>query len=194
MHLIDKIRQWVLSEACRTASTWRKEQTIAVNLSPTQFESGSINDIVEAALKDSGLESHRIELEITESLLLGDNEKRMAQLVQLKSRGTSIAMDDFVTGYSSLNYQWQFPFDKIKIDGSFMQSFERSRRNDETVVKSIIAPGREMHMRVTVEGVETGNQVDFLYDADADLVQGFYFGRPVPASEIGNKTPVTVPK
>jgi diguanylate cyclase (GGDEF)-like protein len=194
MHLIDKIGQWVLLEACRTAATWPKEQTIAVNLSPAQFESGSINDIVEAALKDSGLEPHRLELEITESLLLGDNDKTMAQLLQLKSHGISIAMDDFGTGYSSLNYLWQFPFDKIKIDRSFMQSFEKSGRNVETVVKSIIALGREMHMRVTVEGVETSNQVDFLYDADADQVQGFYFGRPVPASEINNKASVTVPK
>jgi diguanylate cyclase (GGDEF)-like protein len=194
MHLIDKIRQWVLLEACRTASTWPKEQTVAVNLSPAQFGSGAINDVVEAALKDSGLVPHRLELEITESLLLGDNEKTTAQLLQLKARGISIALDDFGTGYSSLRYLWQFPFDKIKIDRSFMQSFEHSGRDVETVVKSIIALGREMHMRVTVEGVETSNQADFLHDADADQVQGFYFGRPVPASEIGSKTFITVPK
>ena len=93
-------------------------------------------------------------------------------------------MDDFGTGYSSLSYLWKFPFDKIKIDRSFMEGFEKSGRDVETVVKTIIALGRELNMRVTVEGVETFDQVDFLYDADADQVQGFYFGRPVPASEI----------
>jgi EAL domain-containing protein (putative c-di-GMP-specific phosphodiesterase class I) len=93
-------------------------------------------------------------------------------------------MDDFGTGYSSLSYLWKFPFDKIKIDRSFMGSFEKSGRDVETVVKTIIALGREMNMRVTVEGVETSDQVDFLYDADADQVQGFYFGRPLPASKL----------
>jgi len=95
-------------------------------------------------------------------------------------------MDDFGTGYSSLSYLWKFPFDKIKIDRRFMGSFEKSGRDVETVVKTIIALGREMNMRVTVEGVETSDQVDFLYDADADAdqVQGFYFGRPLPASKL----------
>lgn len=108
----------------------------------------------------------------------------IATLKKLKGMGVSIVMDDFGTGYSSLSYLWKFPFDKIKIDRSFMEGFEKSGRDVETVVKSIIALGREMKMRVTVEGVETSDQVDFLYDADADEVQGFYFGKPVPASEI----------
>lgn len=128
---------------------------------------------------------NRLELEITEMLLLGNNKRTMAQLQQLKALGVSIVMDDFGTGYSSLRYLWQFPFDKIKIDRSFMESFEKTGRDVETVVKSIIALGRELRMRVTVEGVETPNQADFLRDADADQVQGFFFGRPVPASEIG---------
>ena len=93
-------------------------------------------------------------------------------------------MDDFGTGYSSLSYLWKFPFDKIKIDRSFMENFERTGQDVETVVKTIIALGRELKMRVTVEGVETPEEVDFLYDVDADQVQGFYFGRPVPASQV----------
>ena len=105
----------------------------------------------------------------------------MAELQALKAMGVAIVMDDFGTGYSSLSYLWRFPFDKIKIDRSFMQGFEQSGRDVETVVKTIIALGRELHMRVTVEGVETANQADFLYDADADQVQGFFFGRPIPA-------------
>ena len=128
------------------------------------------------------MDAQRLELEITETLLLGNNERTMADLKRLKAMGISIVMDDFGTGYSSLSYLWKFPFDKIKIDRSFMESFEKSGGNVETVVKSIIALGREMHMRVTVEGVETLNQVDFLNDADTDQVQGFYFGKPVSAS------------
>jgi diguanylate cyclase (GGDEF)-like protein len=186
MHLIDKVGQWALREACRTAATWPKELTVAVNLSAAQFVSGTINDVVAGVLRETGLKPARLELEITESLLLGNNDSTMTQLQNLKSLGVSIVMDDFGTGYSSLSYLWQFPFDKIKIDRSFMESFEKSGRDVETVVKTIIALGREMNIRVTIEGGETPGQVDFLYDADADQVQGFYFGRPVPASEIGS--------
>jgi diguanylate cyclase (GGDEF)-like protein len=184
MRLIDKLGAWVLHEACRTASSWPEHLTVAVNLSPAQFESGSIEGAVAEALQRSGLKPHRLELEITETLLLGNTEATMATLKKLKDMGVSIVMEDFGTGYSSLSYLWKFPFDKIKIDRSFMESFEKSGRDVETVVKTIIALGREMKMRVTVEGVETSNQVDFLYDADADQVQGFYFGKPVPESEI----------
>ena len=98
----------------------------------------------------------------------------------------AIVMDDFGTGYSSLSYLWKFPFDKIKIDRSFMESFEQAGQDVETVVKTIVALGRELKMRVTVEGVETPEEVDFLYDVDADQVQGFYFGRPMPASEVAS--------
>jgi EAL domain-containing protein (putative c-di-GMP-specific phosphodiesterase class I) len=94
-------------------------------------------------------------------------------------------MDDFGTGYSSLSYLWRFPFDKIKIDRSFMQGFGGSDRDAETVVKTIIALGRELKMRVTVEGVETAKQAAFLDQADGDQAQGFYFGRPIPASDVG---------
>ena len=184
MRLIDKIGAWVLHEACRTATSWPDKLTVAVNLSPAQFASGEVESAVATALKSSGLEPHRLELEITETLLLSNTEVTIATLKKLKGMGVSIVMDDFGTGYSSLSYLWKFPFDKIKIDRSFMEGFEKSGRDVETVVKSIIALGREMKMRVTVEGVETSDQVDFLYDADADEVQGFYFGKPVPASEI----------
>ena len=144
----------------------------------------SIEDTVAAALKSSGLPPRRLELEIVETLLLHNTEAIMATLKRLKEMGVSIVMDDFGTGYSSLSYLWKFPFDKIKIDRSFMESFEKSGHDVETVVRTIIALGREMNMRVTVEGVETPNQVDFLYDANADQVQGFYFGRPLPASKL----------
>jgi EAL domain-containing protein (putative c-di-GMP-specific phosphodiesterase class I) len=184
LRLIDRIGAWVLQEACRTARSWPEDLTVAVNLSPAQFESGMIESAVAEALEGSGLAPHRLELEITETLLLSNSEATMATLRRLKAMGLSIVMDDFGTGYSSLSYLWKFPFDKIKIDRSFMESFEKSGHDVETVVKTIIALGREMNMRVTVEGVETPGQVDFLYDAKADQVQGFYFGQPVPASNI----------
>ena len=184
MRLIDKIGAWVLHEACRVAMTWPEQLTVAVNLSPAQFESGSVEAEVADALRKSGLAPQRLELEITERLLLDNTEAVISTLGRLKQMGVSIVMDDFGTGYSSLSYLWKFPFDKIKIDRSFMESFDKSGRDVETVVKTIIALGREMKMRVTVEGVETAGQVDFLYDAHADQVQGFYFGRPVPAKAV----------
>jgi EAL domain-containing protein (putative c-di-GMP-specific phosphodiesterase class I) len=184
LRLIDKVGAWVLREACRTAATWPEHLTVAVNLSPAQFLSGSVSNIVAAALKEAGLAANRLELEITETLLLGNSEAIMTELRTLKGMGVAIVMDDFGTGYSSLSYLWRFPFDKIKIDRSFMQGFDGSGRDAETVVKTIIALGRELHMRVTVEGVETSMQADFLDKVDGDQVQGFLFGRPVPASEV----------
>jgi diguanylate cyclase (GGDEF)-like protein len=165
LRLIDKIGAWVLREACRTAMSWPEYLTVAVNLSPAQFASGCIEDTVTKALKESSLKPHRLELEITETLLLANTEATMATLRKLKAMGVSIVMDDVGTGYSSLSYLWKFPFDKIKIDRSFMAAFEQSDDGAQTVVKSIIALGREMKMRVTVEGVETARRVDFLYNA-----------------------------
>jgi diguanylate cyclase (GGDEF)-like protein/PAS domain S-box-containing protein len=184
LRLIDKIGAWVLREACRTAATWPENLTVAVNLSPAQFLTGSVSDIVAAALKETGLAAHRLELEITETLLLGNSKAIMTELQKLKTMGVAIVMDDFGTGYSSLSYLWRFPFDKIKIDRSFMQGFDGSGRDVKTVVKTIIALGRELNMRVTVEGVETATQAAFLDKADGDQAQGFFFGRPVPAAEV----------
>ncbi len=184
LRLIDKIGAWVLREACRTAATWPENLTIAVNLSPAQFLASSFSDIVAAALKETGLAAQRLELEITETLLLGNSEAILVELRTLKAMGVAIVMDDFGTGYSSLSYLWRYPFDKIKIDRSFMQGFDGSGRDAKTVVKTIIALGRELNMRVTVEGVETAAQAAFLDKADGDQAQGFFFGRPVPASEV----------
>jgi diguanylate cyclase (GGDEF)-like protein len=184
LRLIDKIGEWVLREACRTAATWPEHLTVAVNLSSAQFLAGSVSGIVAAALKDTGLAAHRLELEITETLLLANTEAILAELQTLKAMGVAIVMDDFGTGYSSLSYLWRFPFDKIKIDRSFMQGFDGAGGDAETVVKTIIALGRELQVRVTVEGVETAKQAAFLDKANGDQAQGFFFGRPVPASEV----------
>jgi EAL domain-containing protein (putative c-di-GMP-specific phosphodiesterase class I) len=173
-----------LREACRFAATWPEHLTVAVNLSPAQFSTGNIVEVVAAALESSGLAARRLELEITETLLLSDCDAVMAQLTALKAMGAAIVMDDFGTGYSSLSYLWRFPFDKIKIDRSFMQGFAASARDAETIMKTIITLGRELHMRVTVEGVENASQAEFLVKANGDQAQGFFFGRPVPATEV----------
>lgn len=184
LRLMDQIGLWVLREACRVAATWPGDLTIAVNVSPSQFASGNISEIVARVLKETGLVPGRLEIEITENLLLEDTSAAMAELNKLKAMGVSIVMDDFGTGYSSLSYLWRFPFNKIKIDRSFMLGLDRSGRNAESVIKTIVALGRELQMHVTVEGVETAKQAKFLEGIPGDQAQGFLFGRPVPASKI----------
>jgi EAL domain-containing protein (putative c-di-GMP-specific phosphodiesterase class I) len=184
IRLIERIGAWVLREACRAAAAWPEHLTVAVNLSPSQFEAASVSEIVAAALQEAGIAAHRLELEITESLLLGNTDDIMIELRRLKAMGVAIVMDDFGTGYSSLSYLWRFPFNKIKIDRSFMQGFDNPGRDAEKVVKTIIALGRELHMVVTVEGVETANQAAFIDLADVAQVQGFFFGRPAAAADV----------
>jgi EAL domain-containing protein (putative c-di-GMP-specific phosphodiesterase class I) len=181
---MDRIGAWVLREACRAAAAWPRDLTIAVNVSASQFASGRMSELVTDVLKETGLEARRLEIEITESLLLKDTDTVFAELSRLKALGVSIVMDDFGTGYSSLSYLWRFPFNKIKIDRSFTQGLDRAGRNAESVIKTIIALGRELNMRVTVEGVETMKQAAFLEGIPGDQAQGFLFGRPVPLSEI----------
>jgi diguanylate cyclase (GGDEF)-like protein len=184
LRLIDKIGAWALQEACRTAATWPSHLTVAVNLSPAQFGLGNIRPVVASALEEAGLGPHRLELEITETLLLGGDSDIMEELHGLKTMGVAIVIDDFGIGYSSLSYLWRFPFDKIKIDRSFMQGIDDSTGHAETVVKTIITLARELQMRVTVEGVENAGQIAFLDGADADQVQGYFFCRPVPAANV----------
>jgi diguanylate cyclase (GGDEF)-like protein len=187
MRLINQIGTWVLRKACQTAASWPEPLKVAVNLSPLQFDAGNVCDVVASALRETGLAPHRLELEITESLLLANTNVILAELQALKALGVAIVMDDFGTGYSSLSYLWRFPFDKIKIDRCFMQELEVPGTNAGTVVKAIIALGRELDMRITVEGVETAQQAAFLDEVNADQVQGYFFGRPMPATEIGGE-------
>lgn len=184
LRLIGRIGAWVIREACRTAANWPAHLTVAVNVSVAQFEAGGISDVVADALKEAGLTPSRLELEITESLLLDDKRSVMEELRKLKAIGVGIVMDDFGTGYSSLSYLWRYPFNKIKIDQSFMAGLDRSGQDAETIVKTIVALGRELHMRVTVEGVETPEQASFLNEIKGDQAQGFFFGRPVPTTEV----------
>jgi diguanylate cyclase (GGDEF)-like protein len=183
--LIGAIGTWVLREACKTAVAWPDPMKVAVNLSPAQFADGDLYEKVVAALADSGLAPRRLELEITEGLLLKDSDAIMDELRRLKQFGVGIVMDDFGTGYSSLSYLWKFPFDKLKIDRAFMQALEaEDHQNAEAIVRTIIDLGRSLHVTVTVEGVENDRQVAFVEAAGCDEIQGYYFARPLPVTDI----------
>jgi diguanylate cyclase (GGDEF)-like protein len=185
MSLIDRIGEWVLREACHTARGWPADLKVAVNLSPAQFVREGLSARIAQILSESGLEAGRLELEITEGLLLKQSDDVMAELRDLKALGVSIVMDDFGTGYSSLSYLWQFPFDKIKIDRAFMRALDaEDHGNAETIVRTIIDLGRSLNVTVTVEGVENDRQAAFVREAGCNQIQGFYFGRPMPAVDL----------
>ncbi len=181
--LIGKIGEWVLNEACRTAASWPSPLTVAVNLSPHQFVSGDLVAHVRKALKASRLAPSRLELEITEGLLLQDSAKILQQLAQLKKLGVKIAMDDFGTGYSSLSYLWRFPFDKIKIDRSFVAEMQDNAAIAD-ILRTIALLGRTLNLEVTAEGVETIDQARLLAEMRCDHFQGFLYGRPMPVGDI----------
>ena len=168
----------------RIAAAWPDHLSVSINLSPLQFGEGDLCAVVEAALAESGLDARRLELEITEGLLLNNTDAVIEQLRALKGLGVAIAMDDFGTGYSSLSYLWRFPFDKIKIDRSFMQAFEDRGAHVSNILRTIIALGHSLRMRVTAEGVETAKQAEHLRGLACDYIQGFHYGRPVPVTDV----------
>jgi diguanylate cyclase (GGDEF)-like protein len=182
--LISKIGGWVIRRACAVAACWPEDVSVAVNLSPAQFKDGEVSRVVREALAQSGLAPHRLELEITEGLLMIDTEAVLSELAALKAIGVSIVMDDFGTGYSSLSYLWKFPFDKIKIDRAFMRAYEARDAQIGTILEAIMSLSRSLRLRVTAEGVETEAQAVFLRRLDCDEVQGFLFGKPMPTTEV----------
>lgn len=181
--LIVPIGEWVLREACKVAAGWPGRQRVAVNLSPVQFKNPQLYEIVQAALADSGLSPSRLELEITESLLLIDNEVNARTLHRLRALGVRISMDDFGTGYSSLSYLRSFPFDRIKIDRSFMRDLE-SRPDSRAIIRAVIGLGRSLGMQVTAEGVETRKQLDAMREDGMTEIQGYLVSPPIPPDEI----------
>ena len=181
--LILQIGDWVLRHACREAARWPNQFKIGVNLSPVQFKRGDVVKLVSDALAEAGLAPRRLELEITESVILHDTEATLATLQRLKALGVSIAMDDFGTGYSSLSYLRKFPFDRIKIDRSFIRDIERNA-SDASIVRAIIELGLCMGMAVIAEGVETDQQLSYLQGEYCEQGQGFYFGRPVAVDDL----------
>jgi diguanylate cyclase (GGDEF)-like protein len=183
--LIVPIGEWVLREACRTAVRWPAAPRVAVNLSPVQFKKGKLYETVVAALSESGLPADRLELEITESLLMSDNEPTLQTLHRLRALGVRISMDDFGTGYSSLSYLRSFPFDNIKIDRSFMRDLGRGA-DSLAIVKAVIGLGHSLGMSVTAEGVETEEQLNAVREQGCNEVQGFYFSPPLKPDAVNS--------
>lgn len=177
------IGEWVLREACREAVTWDNEHKIAVNLSPVQLGNADVADLVHRVLLETGLDPRRLELEITESTIIGDKERALNTLRRIKAFGVTIAIDDFGTGYSSLETLRAFPFDKIKLDRSFMSEVEASPEA-KAIIRAILALGQTLRVPVLAEGVETRSQLDILLDEGCDEAQGYFLGRPVPVERI----------
>jgi diguanylate cyclase (GGDEF)-like protein len=183
--LIVPLGDWVLRQACVDAAGWSQEVSVAVNLSPVQFKNPTLVSSVKEALKASGLPAHRLELEITESVLLQNSEATLAVLHELRGFGVRISLDDFGTGYSSLSYLRSFPFDKIKIDRSFVS--ELATRDDSiAIIRAVTGLGKSLGIVTTAEGVETDAQFDLLRQEGCTQVQGYLFSRPRPAAEVEN--------
>jgi EAL domain-containing protein (putative c-di-GMP-specific phosphodiesterase class I) len=181
---IGPIDEWVLREACREAASWRRPLTIAVNLSPVDFRRGDVAATILATLLETGLDPQRLEVEITEGVLFEDFERALAILRRIKSLGVRIAMDDFGTGYSSLSYLQDFPFDKIKIDQTFIARIGDSFQAG-AIIQSIVRLGRTLALPVIAEGVETEQQRAFLAREGCQL-QGYLIGRPQPIAHYRN--------
>ena len=184
--LIEPLGCWVLRRACREAAGWPQTLAVSVNLSAAQFRSDDLLTTVAAALDESGLPAERLELEITESLLMSNTERVLRTLHALSAMGVRIAMDDFGTGYSSLAYLWRFPFDKVKIDRSFTQGLGTDPKVG-LIVRSIVSLAHSMEIRVNAEGVETSAQLGALQRYGCDELQGFLLGRPVPAETLSHR-------
>jgi diguanylate cyclase (GGDEF)-like protein len=181
--LIDRLGEWVLSTACAEAATWPDDIKVAVNVSPVQFRSQAFALKVAAALAASGLAAHRLELEITEAVLIRDDEAALAMLNQLRELGVRIALDDFGPGYSSLAYLQRFPFDKIKIDRGFIKDIAESD-GSSCIVQAVVNIAAARHMTTTAEGVETQQQRDMLRKLGCTEMQGFLFSPAIPAADI----------
>jgi diguanylate cyclase (GGDEF)-like protein len=179
---IASIGAWVLRTACLDASRWPSGIKVAVNLSPMQFKSKTLVEDVVSALTTSGLSAQRLEIEITETVMLQDTATTLETLNQLRSLGVRIAMDDFGTGYSSLSYLQSFPFDKIKIDRSFISDLERIPQS-VAIVRGVLGLSHGLHLPVVAEGVETEEQLEFLEREGCDEIQGYLMGSPRPIEE-----------
>jgi diguanylate cyclase (GGDEF)-like protein/PAS domain S-box-containing protein len=182
--LINSIGEWVLKQACFDATEWPSSVRVAVNVSPTQFRNSALPLLVVGALAESRLPAQRLELEITESVLMQNNESSLLMLHQLRELGARIALDDFGTGYSSLSYLRSFPFDRIKIDRSFVADL-LDGNEAVAIVHAILSLASSLKMRTTAEGVETAVQRRLLQAAGCDEMQGYLLSRPLPASAIG---------
>ncbi|MBI3674259.1 MAG: bifunctional diguanylate cyclase/phosphodiesterase, partial [Rhizobiales bacterium] len=183
--LIEEIGNWVIEEATRTAALWPDAMYVSINLSVKQFASGRLAATVRAALENSDLAPGRLELEVTESLLMENTATVARQLAAIKAFGASIAMDDFGTGYSSLGYLWQFGFDKLKIDRSFITALTADENKARDILDTIVTLAHRLGMKVTAEGIETDRQASILEALSCDQFQGYLYGKPLPMGDIG---------
>lgn len=181
--MIQEIGSFVLRSAITNAKTWPEHIFVSVNLSPAQFKQGDLVEQVSDILNEFNFPASRLEFEVTEGLLMADEERVSDQLVGLKQLGISIAMDDFGTGYSSLGYLWKYDFDKLKIDRVFLEGFDFDKERYSEIIETIVILGHKMGMKVTVEGVETESHHTMLDQLACDQYQGFYFGKPMPADQ-----------
>ena len=191
--MIGKIGEWTLRTALMEAAEWPDHIRIAVNLSPIQFNDPGITDLVASALKESGVRAERVELEITEGVFLADNDATDETFAKLKKLGVRLALDDFGTGYSSLGYLKKAPFDKIKIDQSFVRGASSSVNRNGAIIRAIVTLAESLKMDTTAEGVETHDDLQMIRELGVSQVQGFIFGRPVAFEEaraIANTTRV----
>jgi len=181
--LIIPLSEWVLHKACAEAAAWPTHIKLAVNLSPVQFRKYNLLDVILSALVESGLAPDRLEVEVTEQLLLENEAEHLAVMHQLKNIGVSIVLDDFGTGYSSLSCLTMFPFDKIKIDKFFTHNLTK-RAECAAIISSVMALADGLNTKTVAEGVETKQQFEILSASGVNFVQGFLFGRPCPASAL----------
>ena len=181
--LIVPLGEWVLRRACDDATSWPADIKVAVNLSPVQFKQADLFDVIQSALRNSGLSPERLEIELTESVLLERAVENHAFMQKLKSIGISLSLDDFGTGYSSLSCLTAFPFDKIKIDKSFIGNLTK-RHKSSAIISSIVTLACGLDMSVTAEGVETREQFERLRTLGVNFAQGYLLGRPVPIDEL----------
>lgn len=184
--LINQLGEWVLRTACEAAASWSSPLKVSVNVSPIQLINSSLTDTVVAILRSTGLDPHRLDLEITESDVFNENTRSLEILSQLRELGVQISIDDFGTGYSSLSRLSYFPFDKIKIDRSFVINIP-DQKDDLDIVRLIISMGKSLHMRIVAEGVETEAQLQSLRKLGCDLVQGYLIGKPGPLNSPENR-------
>ena len=184
--LINQLGEWVLRTACEAAASWSSPLKVSVNVSPVQLMNNSLTDTVVTILRTTGLDPYRLDLEITESDVFNENTRSLEILSQLRELGVQISIDDFGTGYSSLSRLSYFPFDKIKIDRSFVINIP-DQKDDLDIVRLIISMGKSLHMRIVAEGVETEEQLQSLRKLGCDLVQGYLIGKPGPLNSPENR-------
>jgi EAL domain-containing protein (putative c-di-GMP-specific phosphodiesterase class I) len=195
--LINEIGEWVMRTACAEAAKWPKHISVAVNLSPIQFKSHALPTLVRMVLSDTGLPAHRLELEITEGVFLSNDDHVHDMIDSLKAIGLKLALDDFGTGYSSLSYLQRVPFDKIKVDRSFVTGASDPAGRNAALIRAMVGLASDLKMQTTAEGVETQEELALVRNLGCSLVQGYIFGKPMPAEEaraLAEKGAATLPE